>query len=135
MTKRMMNDDIKPNYRNGWWFFFELNGQQITHHSSALSGRERIWVNDDLVINRIGWGMFNTHEFDVGGTTVKLKSGFTRPFHIFTSRLDAELWQNDELISRQSSQFVSTAKLFWQFVWGCSAGASIAFFIRSVIGG
>lgn len=135
MTKVTMDTQLEANFKNGWWFFFEVDGHQVTHHSSSLTGRERIWVNDDLVVNRIGWGIFNTHSFKVGSRDAKICTGFKQPLHIFTSRVDVELYLDGVLQERVFKQFVAGKKLAWEFMIGACAGIAIGFFLRSILGG
>jgi hypothetical protein len=34
---------------NGYWYYFEVDGLEITAHSSAYSGKQTIYINDNPV--------------------------------------------------------------------------------------
>ena len=136
MNKPAMHDTSNhTSLRKGLWFFFTVNGHQVTHHSSLLSGRERIWVDDELVVNRTGWGIFNAHKIWVDDQSFELKTGFKSVNSIFVSRIDCELYQDGALLEAKHNQLTSTSKLLMQFFYGACAGMAIGFFLRSVLGG
>ena len=41
-------------------------------HNSAISGRERIWVDDELVASRISWSKKSRHSLDLDGRAVNV---------------------------------------------------------------
>ena len=70
MQATIMNQDIEPGIRSGFWFFFDIDGRRVTVHNSAISGRERLWVDDELVAKRISWSKTNQHILDINGRAV-----------------------------------------------------------------
>ena len=72
MNAKIMQHDIEAGVRNGFWFFFDVDGHQVSVHNSALSGRERVWVDDELVVNRLSWSKYSEHTVDVGGRAVEV---------------------------------------------------------------
>lgn len=49
---------------NGYWYYFEVDGLEITAHSSAYSGKQTIYINDNPVSEKgnifttINWHVF-----------------------------------------------------------------------------
>ena len=68
-----MDQDIKVDLRNGFWFFFEVDDHQVTVHNSALTGRETIWVDDERVDSRTSWGKRSTRTVEVAGRTIEVE--------------------------------------------------------------
>jgi len=60
------------NLFSGWWFYFVVQDHQITVHLSAWSGRERIWVDDQLVSKKFNFGFRSEHEFRASDTVFRV---------------------------------------------------------------
>ena len=60
-------DGISFSIRDGLYMPFIYKGHQVVVHNAAWSFREKIWVDDDLLVNRIGVSMTSTHELRVAG--------------------------------------------------------------------
>ena len=58
-------DGISFSIRDGLYMPFIYKGHQVVVHNAAWTFREKIWVDDDLLVNRIGVSMTSTHELRV----------------------------------------------------------------------
>ena len=72
MNAKIMDQEIEAGIRNGFWFFFEIDGHQVTVHNSAISGRERIWVDDNLVASGISWLKTSRRSIEIDGRPVEV---------------------------------------------------------------
>ncbi|MBL1140807.1 MAG: hypothetical protein HND53_02145 [Proteobacteria bacterium] len=62
-----------PVIRNGYDFQFEFNGLSFRGGGSPLSGKEFVYVNDDLVSSKRSRSTLSKHEFSVDGNNYKLE--------------------------------------------------------------
>lgn len=63
----------KASYRDGYWFHFEDGENDITVNASAISGRERIYVNDELVSDKVRWKLKSHHDIDYQGVPYQVR--------------------------------------------------------------
>lgn len=62
--------------RNGLYMPFMYKGHQIVVHNAAWSFREKIWVDDQLVVNQPTFAMTATHTIDVAGDPMTITFGY-----------------------------------------------------------
>ena len=65
------NED-SASLKSGWWFFFEHQGHQIAVNGSAWTGRERVWLDDQLVSDVYSFGLTTRHDFVVDGVNCQV---------------------------------------------------------------
>ncbi|MBL1140799.1 MAG: hypothetical protein HND53_02100 [Proteobacteria bacterium] len=63
----------KPIIRNGYKFQFEFNGLSFRAGGSSVSGKEAVYVNDELVSSKRSQSTLSEHEFSVDGNNYKLE--------------------------------------------------------------
>jgi hypothetical protein len=63
----------KPVIRNGYDFRFEFNGLSFRAGGSSVSGKETIYVNDELVSSHRSMSTLSEHEFSIDGNNYKLE--------------------------------------------------------------
>ena len=78
MFKSVDNDTISLSLRNGVFMPFLYKGHQVVAHNAAWSFREKIWVDDELIVNRIGISMTSTHVVDVAGDKLTITYGYRK---------------------------------------------------------
>jgi hypothetical protein len=120
-----MNKDVEVGLRNGFWFFFEVEGHQVSIHNSALSGREKIWVDDELVANHLSWSKRSQHVMDIG----------SRPFDITiatpsltSGRVICTLSHNGKEIARAEKQLNTRKTSPWALVASVLIGMAVGYF-------
>ncbi len=62
-----------PVIRNGYNFHFEFNGMSFRAGGSSVSGKEFVYVNDELVSSKRSQSTLSEHEFSVDGHNYKLE--------------------------------------------------------------
>ena len=98
--------DISLSIRDGLYMPFMYKGRQIVVHNAAWSFREKIWVDDDLVVNRVGFSFSSTHVLDVSGDRLEITFGYrNRMKEVF---LEARV--GDELIYEADRRFGNDVK-------------------------
>lgn len=68
--------DISLSIRDGLYIPFIYKGRQIVAHNASWSFREKIWVDDRLVVSRIGLSMASTHVLEVEGDRLEITFGY-----------------------------------------------------------
>ena len=96
MNAKIMEQDVEPGFRNGFWFFFEIDGHQVTVHNSAISGRERIWVDDELVASGITWRKTSRRTIEIDGRPVEVVLSLPS---LLKARMTCELRHNGEQLA------------------------------------
>ena len=93
MVDSMEKQDISLSIRDGLYMPFMYKGRQIVVHNAAWSFREKIWVDDDLVVNRLGFSIASTHVLNVSGDRLEITFGYrNRMKEVFLeARTGAEL--------------------------------------------
>lgn len=91
-------------------FYFELNGQQLRVWFSSFSGKEEIYLNEDLISSKRSWRKINTHEFTVAGQTYRVRVGVRNWNEAFKGIYIAELYRGKELIDEDEIMMNQDAK-------------------------
>ena len=84
-----------PVTRNGYYFYFEFNGLSFRAGGSSFSGKETVYVNDELVSNKRSQSTLSEHEFSLNGDNYKLE------FEVLDKikgELACRLYCNDKLV-------------------------------------
>ena len=76
MFNSINRDDLKLSIRDGIFFPFLYKGHQVVAHNAAWSFREKVWVDDSLVVNQLGFSMTGTHAIDVAGDQMEIVFGY-----------------------------------------------------------
>ncbi len=104
-------DHIAFSLRNGLYMPFLYKGRQVVVHNSSVSFREKIWVDDDLVVSRLGFSMVSTNEVQVENDTLVItfgyRDGFAEIFMVVT--VDGEVVHE---VSERLREKTPTKKLF-----------------------
>lgn len=127
MKAQSENDQIS--LRNGYWFYFDDNGLKITAFGSCLSGKEIVFVDDEIVSRRYSWRKNSTHSFKHNMDDYEIA-------YIVTSMARGELActlkKNGVLLSTLTKAYVPTGVstlrfISFQFLIGLIAGSVFGF--------
>ena len=124
MLNSISSDGISLSIRDGLHLRFVHKGQPVVVHQASWSFREKIWVDDELVVNELGVRMVSTHVLDVAGDAVEVTFGYRdRMKEIFL-----EARANGQLIHAVNHELATanTSSLLVWLILGGLAGAAIA---------
>lgn len=120
----------KADFRHGYWWHFEDGDDDITING-ATSSKEYIYINDEIVSEKIGLKFHGHHEFSHQGADyvvdLKLKN-------FLTGKMDCLVYKDGGLIGQQAISFFDDGiwkgiKRTWPFlVGGFVVGYAISFF-------
>lgn len=89
--------------KNGFWFYFDHDGNDISVHGSAWSGKETVYVNNHPVsIKRVLTSRTSIHQFKVKDTDYRI---VFKMASIIMARLSVSLYANDELVSTEEKAY------------------------------
>lgn len=76
MFNSVSQEGITLSIRNGMYMPFMYKGHQIVVHNASWSGRETIWIDDEVAVTRIGISMTSTHTIEVAGDRLTITFGY-----------------------------------------------------------
>jgi hypothetical protein len=133
MQPQFNNENVTV--RNGYWFYFNDDGLKITAFGSGISGKEIIFVGEEIVSSKRALKIHSKHTF------THLQAEYEIEFLItnyLTGELECILRKNGEIISRatkayykKGSRSMQTLKLLAIAIVGL--GAVIGFLIGKEI--
>lgn len=88
--------------RNGYWFYFDDSGLKITASGSGFSGKEIIYVEDEIVSSKRSFKTRSKHQFTYGNNTYEVEFAVT---NYWTGELECVLSKNGQIISRATKAF------------------------------
>jgi hypothetical protein len=115
----MMKDDILHTKKLGYKFYFQDGDNQIACFGSFFTGKEEIYINDDLVSTKRSIGVKSEHKFEFAGNVYHVEY-FMK--NILSGRLQCSLVKNQQLIQVQeqvSLSILKDPKKALLFIGGC----------------
>lgn len=111
-----MNQETKKqdvSLSNGFWFYFDHEGMQIAAHGSALSGKETIFVDSEIVSAKRSFSRSSHHDFTHNGHNYQVIFFMES---ILKGILSCSLYKDGELVSTTSKSY--PMKPFnWKSFW------------------
>lgn len=134
MFTSINKEGISLSIRNGMYLPFMYKGRQIVIHQASWSFRERIWVDDELVVNEIGIRLASTHVIDLGGDKLAVTFGYRNGMkEIFVeAQVDGDVVYE---FSQQVTANVKPSSLAFSLILGGLAGMAIGYLVGSLFGG
>ncbi|WP_339721180.1 hypothetical protein [uncultured Paraglaciecola sp.] len=99
----------KVTIKEGFWFFFEDEGIEITANASTFSGKETVYVNDNPVSEKRSYGTLSLHNFQYNGKHYRVKFDV---LNIWTQKVECTLSIDGTV------QFTETKAYINGGVWG-----------------
>lgn len=90
--------------RNGYWFYFEDMGLKITAHGSGISGKELIFVDDDIVSSKRAFSMRSKHPFTYGSDHYEVEFSMK---NYWSGELECILSKNGQVIQRTCKAYIT----------------------------
>jgi hypothetical protein len=99
-------------WSDGLWFIFHDGDRQIAVNASAISGRERVFVNNELVADKRSLGMTSEHQFFFDEITYQVIFKVT---NLLTAKLECSLIKDDISIGQFKTSLTNnfSLKLFF----------------------
>jgi len=129
----MMTEDMDPHekygkasYSNGYWYYFEDEENDITVNASAWSGKERVFINDELVSSKRRLTRQSSHAFHYHGVPYEVQFRLTS---FLAGEHECRIIKAGEEIGRKRIAFYSGSasdvarKITQFFLMGIFAGA------------
>ncbi|MGE6448406.1 hypothetical protein [Pseudoalteromonas tetraodonis] len=119
----MMKNDILNTKKLGYKFYFQDGDNQIACFGSYFTGKEEVYINDDLVSSRRSVNIKSSHKFDFENSRYQVKFDM---LNILTGRLECTLYKDQEVLAKQvQSSLPSDPKKAAFFILGCALGGAV----------
>jgi len=119
--------------KNGYWFYFDHQGNDISMHGSAWSGKETMYVNNHPVsIKHKLFGRLSQHYFTVGEIQYRAEVYLAK---FATGEVQVSLYANDVLVAKESKAYLPNAKKtsIWVIILAALLGAVVGYSSVSLI--
>ena len=133
----MMKNDILNTKKLGYKFYFQDGDDQIACFGSYFTGKEEIYVNDDLVSSKGGMGVSSKHSFEYAGNTFQVSFDMQ---NILTGKLVCTVFKNQQRFSEsQQTSLISNPKaslkvIAWSFFGGLVGGYLLIALLELLLG-
>ena len=131
MNAYQMSSPTEPGFIRGWWFYFDVEGHQVAVHGSALTGRERIWIDDEEVVNMISWQFRTEHRIAVDGRPLIVEFAME---DWKTGHVSCELKSDGARIAFAESRLMDTRSFWKSMAIGMASGAVVGWVVALVLG-
>ncbi|MBE0377969.1 hypothetical protein PPRY_a0574 [Pseudoalteromonas prydzensis ACAM 620] len=127
----MMNNDILNTKKLGYKFYFQDGDDQIACFGSYFTGKEEVYINDELVSEKRSINVTSKHQFELSGNTFNVKFEM---HNILTGRLECSLYKNKKLVkSLEQTTLFSNPKKSALFIAGCFVvGFTVGYIISTL---
>lgn len=119
----MMKNDVLNSHKLGYKFYFQDGDNQIACFGHIMSGKEQIYVNDELVSEKRSFGFKSHHDFNYQDTAYAVDFEMQ---NILTGKLECSFYKAGKL-AKQSTQTALTdnPKQVAMVTLGCFIGGAI----------
>jgi hypothetical protein len=136
----MMKNDILNTKKLGYKFYFQDGDNQIACFGSFFTGKEEVYINDDLVSSKRSMGFKSKHQFEFAEMNYQIEFEMK---NILSGRLECTYFKNNQLLEQQeqtSISLIKDPKKAVLFVGGCFlvgflSGIAGYFFLSVILGG
>jgi hypothetical protein len=92
----------KVSVKHGYWFYFEDEGTQIVVFASALSGKEVVFVDDEIVSSKHSFRLKATHSFEYKGRQYEVIIAME---NLLKGTINCSLQKDGVLLNKTSKSF------------------------------
>jgi hypothetical protein len=118
-----MKGDVLNTKILGYKFYFQDGDNQIACFGSYFTGKEEVYINDDLFSKKRSVNYTSTHAFNFDGSQYQVKFDM---LNILTGRLECTLYKNAEVVSNQiQCSLPAKPKKAVYFIAGCALGGAV----------
>ncbi|MBQ4857006.1 hypothetical protein [Pseudoalteromonas sp. MMG007] len=118
-----MKNDILNTKKLGYKFYFQDGDNQIACFGSYFTGKEEVFINDELVSSKRSVGRKSTHRFEFKEHNYQVKYHM---LNIITGKLECTFFKNNEQIKQQEQTVLPFIK---------DPKRAVLFFTASVLAG
>jgi hypothetical protein len=111
--------------RKGYWFFFDDEGDDISIHGSAWSGKETVYFNNKKVSEiRNITSRSGTHHFEAKQHSYKVEFQITS---LRQGTLEVRVFKDGHLLGQESASIQKKPVPWWHYLVYATVGACLGF--------
>jgi hypothetical protein len=103
----MMKNDILNTKKLGYKFYFQDDDNQIACFGSLFTGKEEVYINDDLVSSKRSLGLKSKHQFEFAEMDYQIEYAMK---NYLTGRVECTFFKNKQLVEQQDQSLISLFK-------------------------
>ena len=111
-----MKNDILNTKKFGYKFYFQDGDNQIACFGSFFTGKEEVYINDDLVSSKYSVGFKSKHRFQFAEDDYQVEYEME---NIFSGRVAWSFFKNKQLIEQQKQTVLKDPKKAVLFIVSC----------------
>jgi hypothetical protein len=121
--------------KDGYTFYFQQGDDQIACFSSCITGRELVYVNDELVSSSLNWGFTSAHDFKHNMTNYRVTFRLKNPLNM---KVECSLADEQKTVSVQTKLLFSIGEkpalglLLKCFIIGFAVGG-VGYFLSKLL--
>ncbi len=125
-----MKNDILNTKKIGYKFYFQDGDNQIACFGSFFTGKEEVYINDDLVSSKRSMGLKSKHQFEFAEQSYQIEYEM---INMLTGKVESSFLKNEQLLEQQQQTLISLIKNPTQAL--LFIGGSFAFgFLSGLVG-
>ena len=127
----MMKNDVLNTRKLGYKFYFQDGDDQIACFGSYFTGKEEVYVNDELISDKRNQRIHSGHQFNIGDNDFKVMFEMR---NILTGKLECSLYKNGQFIkSYEQSSLLNNPKTSLKVLFGCFFGGLVGGYLLIII--
>ena len=122
---------------NGYWYYFNDQELRITAHGSGYSGKETVYLNDEVVSDKRNLGMRSSHKFRHQDNNYEVRFEVTS---LLKGGVECSLYRNGQHIATETKAFLDKnnkagyKQIIFCFIAGLVFGGLCAFLTHYFFG-
>ncbi len=102
-----MKNDILNTKKIGYKFYFQDGDNQIACFGSFFTGKEEVYINDDLVSSKRSMGLKSKHQFEFAEQSYQIEYEM---INMLTGKVECSFFKNEQLLEQQQQTLISLIK-------------------------
>lgn len=114
-----MKSEVLNNKKFGYKFYFQDGDDQIACFGNYFTGKEEVYINDELVSSKRSMGVKSQHQFEFAGTRYQVVFEMK---NILSGRLECTFYKNKQPVEQQEQTpiaLLKDPKKALLFIGGC----------------
>ncbi len=114
MTTNPATKHEQVTLRHGYWFYFTDGDSRITAFGSGVSGKEIVYVGDEMVSSKRHLGMRSSHRFSHQGNNYEVEFAIRS---LWTGTLECILVKNGQILDRTTKAYMVKDGQAFKTIW------------------
>ena len=115
----------------GVWFYQTIHGHQLAVYGSYFSGKERIWLDDELVSEKNSMKLRSRHGIDIEGQTYEIDFGFKSIWALLLGEFSLDIHSQGETLFSGTKAMLTRKQTMVAFLASFIAGGLAGYLLAA----